>query len=82
MSEQQDVTLANDVPPGDELTRVSDETRQSERRDALKPADAGAEPTPDEEAAAEQNDVDPAVAAANKEALERGANAQGEGRIA
>ena len=83
MSDQRGASqAANDVVPGDELTRVSDETRQAERRDALKPADPGPEPTPEEAAAAESNDVDRAVAAANKEAVERGAQARGEGRIA
>ena len=70
-----------DSTPG-EMTRVSEETREAERREAMKPADAGPEPTPEEAAAAEKNDVDPAVAAANKEAIERGADAKGEGRIA
>ena len=61
---------------------VSDATREAERREAQMPADAGPMPTPEEEALAEQNDVDPAVAAAEKEATERGANLKGEGRIA
>jgi hypothetical protein len=65
-----------------ETTRVSNETREAERREAHMPADPGAMPTPEEEAAAELNDVDPAVAAAEKEAAERGANQKGEGRIA
>ncbi len=64
-----------------DTTRVSDETRQAERREAQMPADAGRMPTPAEEQAAEQNDVDPAVAQAEKEATERGANQKGEGRI-
>ena len=50
-------------------------------REAQMPADAGQMPTPEEEAAAEQNDVDPAVARAEKEATERGANQKGEGRL-
>ena len=72
----------NDTTPGDEMTRISDATREAERREAMMPADPGPEPTAEEEAAAETNDVDPAVAAANKEALERGADQKGEGRIA
>lgn len=71
----------HDTTPGDEMTRISDATREAERREATMPADPGPEPTAAEEAAAEKNDVDPAVAAANKEAVERGAEAKGEGRI-
>ncbi|HEX7167643.1 MAG TPA: hypothetical protein VF230_11750 [Acidimicrobiales bacterium] len=67
--------------PGDEMTRVDDATREEERREATVPASAGRGPTAEEEAAAEQNDVDPAVAQANKEAVERGASLEGEGRI-
>jgi hypothetical protein len=66
---------------GDETTPVSEATREAERREAQMPADAGQMPTPEEEAAAEQNDVDPAVARAEKEATERGANQKGEGRL-
>jgi hypothetical protein len=62
-------------------TPVSDETRAAERKDATMPADAGAEPTSEEAEAAERNTVDPAVAKAEKESTERGANAKGEGRI-
>lgn len=65
-----------------DLTRVSDETRAAERKEATMPADAGPEPTPEEAEAAERNDVNPEVAKAEKEATERGANAKGEGRIA
>ena len=64
-----------------DLTRVSDETRAAERKEATMPADSGPEPTPEEAEAAERNSVDPDVAAAEKEATERGANAKGEGRI-
>ena len=39
------------------------------------------EPTPEEERAAERNQLDPDVARHNKEANERGANVQGEGQI-
>ena len=74
--------MSDQDTPGDEMTRISAETREAERREAMMPADAGPEPTPEEAAAAEQNDVDPAVAAANKEAIERGADLKGEGRIA
>ena len=62
-------------------TPVSEDTRAAERREATLPADAGPEPTPEEAAAAERNDVDPSVAQSAKEATERGAKAKGEGRI-
>lgn len=65
----------------DNVAKVSPETRDAERREAQMPADAGPMPTAEEEAAAEKNTVDPAVAAAEKEATERGANQKGEGRI-
>lgn len=66
---------------GGDKTPVSDATRAAERKEATMPADAGPAPTADEETAADRNDVDPAVAAAEKEAVERGAAAKGEGRI-
>ena len=56
-------------------------TRETEQREATMSASPGKMPTPDEERAAEKNDVDPSVAAAEKEAAERGARQQGEGRI-
>jgi hypothetical protein len=65
----------------DNLAKVTQETREAERREAMMPADAGQMPTAEEEAAAEKNTVDPAVAAAEKEATERGANQKGEGRL-
>lgn len=71
----------NTTSTGDDRARISEATREAERREAQMPADAGPMPTPEEEAAAEQNDVDPAVAAAEKEATERGANQKGEGRL-
>jgi len=71
----------NDVTPGDERTRLSDATREAERREAMKPADAGSEPTAAETVAADAQTLDPEVARANKEATERGAKLQGEGGI-
>jgi hypothetical protein len=73
--------VTDQTTPGDDQARVSEATRQAERREAQMPADAGQMPTPEEEAAAEQHDVDPAVARAEKEATERGANQKGEGRL-
>ena len=73
--------MSDHETPSNEMTRVSDATRESERRQAEMDASAGRMPTSDEERAAEKNDVDPSVAAAEKEATARGANQQGEGRI-
>lgn len=64
-----------------DTTRVSDATRDAQRREEQMSASPGTMPTPDEERAAEKNHVDPAVAEAEKEATERGARQQGEGRI-
>ena len=63
-------------------TPVTDATREAERHEAMMPADAGAEPTAEEAEAAEKNAPSPEVAEHNKEMMERGANQQGEGRIA
>jgi hypothetical protein len=65
----------------DSKDNVTKETREAERREAQMPADAGPEPTPEEAEAADRNTVDPEVAKAEKEATERGARVQGEGRI-
>ena len=62
-------------------TRPSDKTRTTEEEDALVRAHADEMPTSDEEAAAERAEPDANVAAEYKEALDRGANQQGEGRI-
>lgn len=71
----------HETTAGENTPRISEATREAERRDAAMPADPGPEPTPDEAEAAERHEVDPAVAAANKEAVERGAAAKGEGRV-
>ena len=67
--------------PKDKRTTVSDATRDEERREANMTASPGEMPTEEESRAADRNDVDPAVAASNKEAAERGARQKGEGRI-
>lgn len=61
-------------------TRPTDDTRAEEAREAKKAHDAGREPTPEEAAAAEKNSTDPATRKAYEEALERGANQEGEGK--
>ena len=64
-----------------DLGRVTDETLEEERREAGKKSSPGDDPTPEEERAAERNTLDPEVARHNREAIERGANVQGEGQI-
>jgi hypothetical protein len=73
--------VTDNTTNGGDQAKVTAATREAERREAQMPADAGPMPTPEEEAAAEQNTVDPAVAQAEKEATERGANLKGEGRL-
>ena len=62
-------------------TRPNDETRAAERDDAERRAGADREPTPEEEARAESEQPDPAVAEHEREMAERGANQKGEGRL-
>jgi len=65
-----------------ERTRPNDKTRAEEDADARVEAHADTLPTPAEEAAAERSDgVDEDAARDYKEALERGARQEGEGRI-
>lgn len=60
---------------------VSDATRAAETAEERQQAAADRPPTPDEEAAAEQNDLDPSVAESYKREAERGADVKGEGQI-
>ena len=64
-----------------ERTRPSPETREEERREAKDAADAGREPTPEEEEAADSNEPDEDVAEHYEEMTERGAKQRGEGRV-
>jgi hypothetical protein len=61
-------------------TRPSDATRDEETREAGKAHDAGADPTPDEAAAADRQSVDPKTREAYEEMIERGARQKGEGK--
>jgi hypothetical protein len=64
-------------------TRPSETTRHAEEADALVHAHPDDPPTKDEEDAAERGgEPDAKVAESYKEALERGADQKGEGRIA
>lgn len=64
-----------------------DHTRPDRKTVGAEDAEASAEhradryPTEDEERAAEESELDPEVASNYKEAIERGANAKGEGAV-
>jgi hypothetical protein len=60
---------------------TSPETVDADEHDARATHVADRMPTPEEEAAAERNQLDPEVAKAYEEAAERGANVKGEGEI-
>ena len=62
-------------------TRPTPTTREAERAEAEIHAQADRQPTPDEAALAEQNELDPEVAEHEREMLERGAEQRGEGRL-
>ena len=65
------------VPTGDQVT---DENVRADEADANTAHDADRPPAPEEEAAA-PTAVDPQVAEAYEEAIERGAGVKGEGQI-
>jgi len=60
---------------------TSPETVEADEQDAHAAHAADRMPTPDEEAAAERNELDPDVAHAYEDAAERGAHVKGEGQI-
>lgn len=60
---------------------VDDATRQVDEEDARAPHRADRMPTADEERRADELELDPDVAEAYEDAIERGANVRGEGRI-
>lgn len=72
-SEYRDPDAPNTFPDGD--------TVQADRRDAAAGHEPDRMPTPDEERLADEHPLDPDVAEAYEEALERGANVKGEGEI-
>jgi hypothetical protein len=65
----------------DREKRVSDATRDADRRDAEKAHEPDRMPTDEEERLAEEHDVDPEAAEHYEEMAERGADQQGEGRV-
>jgi hypothetical protein len=66
--------------PQSRESRVSDATREADRRDARAEGHADRPPTSDEEAAAPES-VESEVSAAYEAAIERGAKTKGEGRL-
>ena len=60
---------------------TSPETVAADEADAQAAHEADRMPSPEEEAAAERNELDPAVAEAYQDAIERGAAVKGEGEI-
>jgi len=62
-----------DVTPSETVRADESDARAAHTADRL--------PTPEEEAAADSNELDPAVAEAYEKAMERGANVKGEGEI-
>jgi hypothetical protein len=61
--------------------KLSDETHEADRRDAMKSGEADRMPTPEEEELAEEHPLNPETAEHEKEMAERGAHQKGEGRI-
>jgi len=63
-----------------DATTPSESTQDEEAEEAGHDHSAGRGPTDEEERAADSNQLDPDVAAANKDAIERGAGVEGEGK--
>lgn len=61
--------------------KVSDATKEADRRDAHKAHQADREPTADEEARAEELEVDESTAESYQDMADKGADHPGEGRI-
>ena len=66
----------------DERTTPSTTTSEAEAEAALAAHDSDREPTPEEERRADENELDPDVADAYREAIETGAEVKGEGQVA
>jgi hypothetical protein len=62
-------------------TTPNDETRAAERDEAKRAAGADRMPTREEDAAADELELDPEVARHEREMAERGAHQEGEGRL-
>ena len=79
MSDQDRLDQDREARP-DTASSVGDATVRSDEADAVAAHAADRPPTPDEESAA-PTEVDPAVAEAYEDAMERGAAVRGEGQI-
>jgi hypothetical protein len=77
-TDQDDARQVGDrlAPP----TTPARDTIKEDRASLAEAHDADRPPTPDEEAAAERNQLDPDVAESYKDAMERGAAQEGEGK--
>jgi hypothetical protein len=64
-----------------EHIKPDDATRQEGAKEAQAEHKPDRMPTPEEEQEAEKNQLDPNAAKAYEEAIERGANQKGEGRL-
>lgn len=74
--------MPDDATNPDPDSKVTDETKSEEEREASRRADAGDGPTPEEEAAADRSkDSAEGVEEPYREMTERGANVKGEGQI-
>ncbi len=67
--------------PDEGRTRPDKATRATEREDAEQQAGSDRMPTPDEEAIADELDLDKEAGEHYEEMAKRGANQQGEGRL-
>jgi hypothetical protein len=68
-------------PRDPDATDLDDATRQVDEEDARAAHRADRMPTPDEERRADELELDPDVADAYEDAIERGASVKGEGQI-
>ena len=69
------------MPDDTNPAKLSDATREADRRDAHVHGHADREPTPEEVRIADEKELDPQVAESAREQYERGAQQKGEGRI-
>jgi hypothetical protein len=67
--------------PKQQNTRPSRATKPAERGEAKSRPSSGPAPTPADEAAADENELDPDVREHYEEMTERGAHQKGEGRV-
>ena len=76
------MSAGSDSGPGDPDAEVQEATKDEEAREATAAHTADRAPTPDEEAAAEGNTLEPGVSEHEREMGKIGAEVKGEGEIA